>query len=116
MSDKNCEQKQYGHRFRELLQTTGNLGPATRHGVLRSTAQGWLKRTRTSLTYIDVLDMDAQALQRDLLWIARRETLKFGPLPENWFRCRLDVENQKVTRSQSGDIYKDIISVDLDVK
>jgi hypothetical protein len=49
MSDKNREQKQYDHRLRELIQTTGDLDLATRHGVPRSTARGWLKQARTDV-------------------------------------------------------------------
>ena len=60
MSDKNREQKQYDHRLRRLIQTTGDLDLATRHGVPRSTARGWLKQTKTDVVSIDVLDMDAE--------------------------------------------------------
>lgn len=33
MSDKNLKQKQYDHRFRELIQATSNLDLAVRYGV-----------------------------------------------------------------------------------
>ena len=74
MSDKNHKQKQYDPRLRELIQTTGDLDLATRHGVPRSTARGWLKQTKTDVVSIDVLDMDAEALQRQVLWLRRRLT------------------------------------------
>ena len=41
-------QRVYDHRLRELVRTTGDTGVATRLGVPRSTAQGWLwVKTRT---------------------------------------------------------------------
>ena len=48
MSDKNREQKQSDHRFRELIQATSDLDLAVRHGVPRSTARGWLKQAKTA--------------------------------------------------------------------
>ena len=67
-------QKQYDHRLRRLIQTTGDLDLAIRHGVPRSTARGWLKQSRTDVVSIDVLDMDAEALQREVLFLRRRLT------------------------------------------
>jgi hypothetical protein len=61
---ENCRtQKQYDHRLRLLIQNTRDLDLAVRHGVPRSTARGWLKQSRTDVVSIDVLDMDAEALQ-----------------------------------------------------
>ena len=74
MSDKNHKQKQYDHRLRELIQTTGDLDLAPRHGVPRPTARVWLKQTKTDVVSIDVLNMDAEALQREVLWLRRRVT------------------------------------------
>ena len=72
---ENCRtQKQYDHRLRRLIQTTGDLDLAVRHGVPRSTARGWLKQSRTDVVSIDVLDMDAEALQREVLFLRRRVT------------------------------------------
>ena len=72
---ENCRtQKQYDYRLRRLIQTTGDLDLAVRHGVPRSTARGWLKQIRTDVVSIDVLDMDAEALQREVLFLRRRLT------------------------------------------
>ena len=72
---ENCRtQKQYDHRLRRLIQTTRDLDLAVRHGVPRSTARGWLKQSRTDVVSIDVLDMDAEALQREVLFLRRRVT------------------------------------------
>ena len=67
-------QKQYDHRLRRLIQTTGDLDLAVRHGVPRSTARGWLKHSGTEVVSIDVLDMDAESLQREVLSLRRRLT------------------------------------------
>ena len=73
-------QKQYDHRLRRLIQNTGDLDLAVRHGVPRSTARGWLKQSRTGVVSIDVLDMDAEALQREVLFL-RRLTRRLALLP-----------------------------------
>ncbi len=70
---ENCRtQKQYDHRLRLLIQNTRDLDLAVRHGVPRSTARGWLKQPRTDVVSIDVLNMDAEALQREVLFLRRR--------------------------------------------
>jgi hypothetical protein len=80
MSEKNREQKQYDHRLRERIWATGDLNLAMRHGVPRSTARGWLKQARTDVVSIDVLDMDAEALQREVLTLRRRVSRLFALL------------------------------------
>ncbi len=74
MPENTHPQKQYDHRLRRLIQKTGDLDLAVRHGVPRSTARGWLKQSRTDVVSIDVLDMDAEALQREVLFLRRRLT------------------------------------------
>ena len=74
MSENSRIQKQYDHRLRQLIQNTRDLDLAVRHGVPRSTARGWLKQSRTDVISIDVLDMDAEALQREVLFLRRRVT------------------------------------------
>ena len=74
MPENTHTQKQYDHRLRRLIQNTGDLDLAVRHGVPRSTARGWLKQSRTDVISIDVLDMDAEALQREVLFLRRRLT------------------------------------------
>ena len=69
MPENTHTQKQYDHRPRRLIQKTGDLDLAVRYGVPRSTARGWLKQARTDVVSIDVLDMAAEALQREVLWL-----------------------------------------------
>ena len=74
MPENTHTQKQYDHRLRRLIQNSGDLDLAVRYGVPRSTARGWLKQARTDVVSIDVLDMDAEALQREVLFLRRRVT------------------------------------------
>ena len=74
MPENTHTQKQYDHRLRRLIQKTGDLDLAVRYGVPRSTARGWLKQARTDVVSIDVLDMDAEALQREVLYLRCRIT------------------------------------------
>jgi len=73
-------QKQYDHRLRQLIQNTRDLDLAVRHGVPRSTARGWLNQSRTDVICIDVLDMDAEALQQEVLFLRRRVSRLFALL------------------------------------
>ena len=92
MSDKNREQKQYDHRLRERIRATGDLDLAMRHGVPRSTARGWLKQARTDVVSIDVLDMDAEALQREVLTLTRI-------IHQCWATSRKSFSSREVQRS-----------------
>ena len=74
MSENCGTQKQYDHRLRLLIQNTRDLELAVRPGVPRSTARGWLKQSRMDVVSIDVLDMDAEALQQEDLFLRRRVT------------------------------------------
>ena len=74
MPENTHTQKQYDHRLRRLIQKTGDLDLAVRYGVPRSTARGWLKQASTDVVSIDVLDMDAEALQREVLYLRVRVT------------------------------------------
>ena len=72
MEDSPRIQQRYDHRLRQLIQTTGNLNQAVRYGVPRSTARGWLKQAKSNVVSMDVLDMDAVALQQEVLALRRR--------------------------------------------
>lgn len=72
MADTTRIQRKYDHRLRQLIQNTGDLDLAVRYGVPRSTARGWLKQSRANVVSIDVIDMDATALQQEVLRLRRR--------------------------------------------
>jgi hypothetical protein len=67
-------QRRYDHRLRELVQTTGDIQLATRHGVSASTARGWLNKPSTEVVPLDVLDLDTMRLQREVIQLRRRVT------------------------------------------
>jgi len=62
----------YDHRLRELVRTTGDTGVATRLGVPRSTAQGWLRGDDRDVVSCDVLNMETVALQAEVVKLRRR--------------------------------------------
>ncbi len=64
--------RRYDHRLRDLVRSTGNIEHATRHGVPRSTARGWLNSAPTRVVTVDVINMDAVALQEQVLHLQAR--------------------------------------------
>ena len=72
-------QRIYDHRLRELVQRTGDLELATRHGVPRSTARGWRTKTTTEVVSLDVLELDSIRLQHEVI-LLRRRIAKLGSL------------------------------------
>ena len=72
MSSTTRTQRRYDHRLRELVQTTGDVELAIRHGVPRSTARGWLTKTTTEVVSLDVLELDTIRLQREVILLRRR--------------------------------------------
>jgi hypothetical protein len=50
MSPPKRSQRKYDHRLVELVQETGDVERATRLGIPRSTAAGWLRRARKPVT------------------------------------------------------------------
>jgi len=65
-------QKNYDHRLRDLVRRTGDLTLATRVGVPRSTAAGWLRGPRCTTVTLDALSMKEEALQAEVLQLRRR--------------------------------------------
>ena len=64
--------RRYDHRLRDLVNSTGDIGCATRHGVPRSTARGWLTAARAPVVSAEVVGMDAKALQAEVLRLQKR--------------------------------------------
>ncbi len=60
-------QRTYGHRLKDLVRETGDIRLATKQGVPRSTARGWLRWPRKEVVTLDVLDMQEQMLRREVL-------------------------------------------------
>ncbi len=69
-------QRRYDHRLRDLVRSTGDIGNATRRGVPRSTARGWLTPTQAEVFTLDLVDSDILILQQEVLALrARAERL-----------------------------------------
>ena len=65
-------QRKYDHRLRDLVRSTRDIGHATRRGVPRSTARGWLTSTRAEFITVDVVDLDVLRLQQEVLALRQR--------------------------------------------
>lgn len=65
-------QQSYDHRLRQLVQDTGDVTIATRVGVPRSTASGWLRRPTPPPVTLDLLDMDERELQAEVVRLRRQ--------------------------------------------
>ena len=65
-------QQRYDHRLRHLVQRSGDVTVATRLGVPRSTARGWLGATPTVVVCLDVADLTEPELRQEVLKLRRR--------------------------------------------
>ena len=72
MSGQRRQQRTYDHRLRELVRETGDLTVATRLGVPRSTAAGWLRAGNRDVVTLEVLDRREIELQAEVLKLQRR--------------------------------------------
>ncbi len=72
MTSKTRTQKTYDHRLRDLVRSTGDIEHATRVGVPRSTARGWLTSTSADVVTVDVIDMNVVDLQQEVLALRKR--------------------------------------------
>ena len=65
-------QNTYDHRLKDLVRSTGKIDVAIQRGVPRSTARGWLTKAPVQVITLDVLEMDAAQLQREVVSLWRR--------------------------------------------
>ncbi len=65
-------QRTYDHRLRDLVRRTHDVTLATRAGVPRSTATGWLRRPVRQTVSLDVLSRNERALQAEVIRLRRR--------------------------------------------
>ncbi len=72
METKARTQKTYDHRLKELVRSTQDITCAVRHGVPRSTARGWLKAPANEVISIDVVQLDAIGLQKEVMRLRAR--------------------------------------------
>ena len=72
MSEERRQQRTCDHRLRELVRETGDPAIATRLGVPRSTAAGWLRTRPQDVISLDLLDLKETQLQAEVLKLRRR--------------------------------------------
>jgi len=72
MISTNRRLRSYDHRLRDLVRSAGDIGHATRRGISRSTARGWLDSPFTEVVTLDVIEMDVRALQLEVLALRKR--------------------------------------------
>jgi putative transposase len=72
METKARTQKTYDHRLKELVRSTQDITCSVRHGVPRSTARGWLKAPANEVISIDVVQLDAIGLQKEVMRLRAR--------------------------------------------
>ena len=72
MSSTTRIRQRYDHRLRDLVRSAGDIGHATRRGIPRSTAHGWLTSPRAVVVTLDVADMDLINLQKEVLLLRKR--------------------------------------------
>ena len=80
METKARTQKTYDDRLKELVRSTQGITCAVRHGVPRSTARGWLKAPANEVISIDVVQLDAIGLQKEIMRL-RARLQKLNALP-----------------------------------
>ena len=73
-------QQRYDHRLRDLGHRSGDVTVATRLGVPRSTARGWLGAAPTVVVCLDVADLTEPELRQAFLKL-RRRVQKLTALP-----------------------------------
>ncbi len=64
--------QRYDHRLRDLVRSAGDISYATRLGIPRSTAYGWLSTNQAEVVTVEVANMDLIALQNEVLVLRRR--------------------------------------------
>ncbi len=72
MSSTTRTQRRYDHRLWELVCNAQSVDVAIRHGVLRSTARGWLAPLPTPVVTLNVANQYAVRLQQEVIALRRR--------------------------------------------
>ncbi len=64
--------QKYRHRLRDLVRSAGDISHATRLGIPRSTAYGWLSTNQSEVVTVEVGNMDLILLPREVLVLRKR--------------------------------------------
>lgn len=96
-------QRTYDHRLRELVRQSGDPAIAIRLGVPRSTANGWLKGTRSPVLTLqkteaveDALRLELSRLQQRLLRLTVLVRVLFAVLRA----CHLDLARRRISSGE----------------
>lgn len=65
-------QETYDHRLKDFIHETGDIQLALRRGVPRSTARGWIGRSRKNVVTLDAFEATGDELRREVLLLRRR--------------------------------------------
>ena len=73
MAEKTQTRRSYDHRFRHLIQASGDIQLAIKEGVRRSTARDWIRSPRRTVVTCDLLtEMPEEALRKKIVLLRRR--------------------------------------------
>jgi putative transposase len=72
MTSTTRTQRQYDHRLRQLIRSTGDVPFAVRQGIPPSIARGWVKATPADVVSFDVVEMDKFRIEQEVLALRRR--------------------------------------------
>ena len=72
MAEQTRTQRRYDHRLRHLVQESGDIRLAIRHGVPRSTARDWLRSPKRGVVTADLAERTEDALRSEVLVLRRR--------------------------------------------
>jgi putative transposase len=72
MSQQPTSRRSDDHRLRQLVQASGDIELAIRHGVPRSTARGWLHSPAREVVTCDLATVSLEDLRNEVLALRRR--------------------------------------------
>jgi hypothetical protein len=94
MTTTRRRQRRYDHRLRDLVQRTRDVTIATNLGVPRSTARGWLCNAPNVVVSLDVTNMKAAELQREVVALQRGRPGEPTEIPrKKWLGALDDFRN-----------------------
>jgi hypothetical protein len=92
-------QRAYDHRLRDVVRQSGDPGIATRLGVPRSTAIGWLKGSRLPVLTVRHVDAAEDAVRLEVCRLQQRIlrlTLLVRVLFDVLRACRVDLARRRL--------------------
>ena len=72
MAEQTQTRRRYDHRFRHLIQASGDIQLAIKEGVPRSTARDWIRTPRRTVVTCDLTEMTEEALREEIVLLRQR--------------------------------------------